>query len=1219
MTKGVNTLLRKSFFFQFVPVSLLALILLLNGRFALAQNAISAAAAPGPRLRHKFQVNDPALGAQIIARGGRLIADYGGYQLYEADAISPALANHSQAEIRDAYNWILLNATPLDTSLTEVQALRKNAGAFAGKHLHLAQFSGPAQPSWREALARTGVRIITYVPHNAYLVYGDASSLARLQRWATTAPEVQWEGPYLDDYKVHPSARTVDAKGRPREIGTGEFAIQLVADAEANTNTLALLEQLKLAPLKRREYVLDYLNIVAPLAPESLSLIAAQTEVVSIQPYYAPHKSCERQDQIAAGNLSGDVPAGPGYLAWLAGKGFTQAQFAVSGFAVDVSDSGIDNGTNSPNHFGLYMTGNLTNASRVIYNRLEGTPNTGSSLAGCDGHGTLNSHIIGGYDDLGGFPFADALGFHFGLGVCPFVKLGSSVIFDPDSFTSPSYNDLQSQAYQSGARISNNSWGSTSTGLYDMDAQSYDALVRDAQPTNSAAPAAGNQEMVIVFAANNDGPNPQTIGSPGSAKNVITVGAGESVQPFGGSDGSGVDDSGADSANDIIDFSSRGPCADGRHKPDLMAPGTHVSGGVFQASQDPGTNGTADACFLSDHTGVSGGPNSSLFFPANQQFYTASSGTSHSTPCVSGGCALLRQYFLNHFTNAPSPAMTKAYLMNSARYMTGLYANDTLWSDNQGMGEMNLGMAFDGTPRILRDEVAADLFTASGQTRTFTGSITDTNKPFRVTIAWTDAPGNTTGSAFNNDLDLTVTVGGNTYKGNVFNGPYSVTGGAADAQNNVESVFLPAGLAGNFAVQVTAMDINSIGVPNANNSNEQDFALVVYNGMAVAAPVILNAGSTLTAESCTNGAVDPGETVTVNFALQNLGTLNTTNLVATLQAGGGVGAPGGPQTYGALAEGGSAVNRPFTFTANGVCGGTVTATLQLQDGPANLGAISFSLPLGQFVSTNAFTENFDGVTAPNLPLNWTTTASGAQSAWVTSAATADSAPNAAYSTDAPAVGLNELVSPPVTIVSSHAQLIFRNNFDLEAKPGSPSLGYDGGVLEIQIGNGPFMDILAAGGSFASGGYTRTISSQFSNPLAGRQAWSGNSGGFITTVVNLPAAAAGQTITLKWRCGTDQSTGAGGWYIDTVSVTDGYFVCCRTLVAPVISGVNVSGTNVSISVSSVGGLNYTLEYKDVLTNAAWSSLPPAVTGTSGTIILPDTNAPTASRFYRVRVE
>src|SRR5205823_9926947 len=86
-----------------------------------------------------------------------------------------------------------------------------------------------------------------------------------------------------------------------------------------------------------------------------------------------------------------------------------------------------------------------------------------------------------------------------------------------------------------------------------------------------------------------------------------------------------------------------------------------------------------------------------IFFPLNQQLFTVSSGTSHATPAVAGGCALVRQYFITHYGAPPGAAMTKAFLMNSARYLTGGSANDTLWSNTQGMGEINLGAAFDGT------------------------------------------------------------------------------------------------------------------------------------------------------------------------------------------------------------------------------------------------------------------------------------------------------------------------------------------------------------------------------------------------------------------------------------------------------------------------------------------------------------------------------------------
>ena len=48
---------------------------------------------------------------------------------------------------------------------------------------------------------------------------------------------------------------------------------------------------------------------------------------------------------------------------------------------------------------------------------------------------------------------------------------------------------------------------------------------------------------------------------------------------------------------------------------------------------------------------------------------------------------------------------------------------------------------------------------------------------------------------------------------------------------------------------------------------------------------------------------------------------------------------------------------------------------------------------------------------------------------------------------------------------------------------------------IQIGANAFLDIIAAGGSFVSGGYNSVIDTGFSNPLAGRSAWSGSSGGY----------------------------------------------------------------------------------------------------------------------------
>ena len=187
------------------------------------------------------------------------------------------------------------------------------------------------------------------------------------------------------------------------------------------------------------------------------------------------------------------------------------------------------------------------------------------------------------------------------------------------------------------------------------------------------------------------------------------------------------------------------------------------------------------------------------------------------------------------------------------------------------------------------------------------------------------------------------------------------------------------------------------------------------------------------------------------------------------------------------------------------------------------------------------TENFDGVTAPALPAGWTATnAAGSGSLWVTSPTTADTAPNDAVVKDPPEISDKRLDTPGIAINSASAQLSFRNNFNLEASNGDFR---DGGVLEVSspnINGGAFTDITdpAAGGSFVAGGYTGTINAAFANPLAGRMAWSGNSGGYISTVANLGPKLNGQTIKLRFRIGTDLAGAGGGWRVDTISITGG---------------------------------------------------------------------------------
>ena len=126
---------------------------------------------------------------------------------------------------------------------------------------------------------------------------------------------------------------------------------------------------------------------------------------------------------------------------------------------------------------------------------------------------------------------------------------------------------------------------------------------------------------------------------------------------------------------------------------------------------------------------------------------------------------------------------------------------------------------------------------------------------------------------------------------------------------------------------------------------------------AVPAPMVSLENALLATENCFpgNGAIDPGETVTLNLALRNIGTADTTNLVVTLLSAGGVDLPSAPQSYGALLAGGTSFSQPFSFTATGACGGTIFATLQLQDGTNILGTLTNAFGLGSFASaTNSF-------------------------------------------------------------------------------------------------------------------------------------------------------------------------------------------------------------------------------------------------------------------------
>ena len=168
-------------------------------------------------------------------------------------------------------------------------------------------------------------------------------------------------------------------------------------------------------------------------------------------------------------------------------------------------------------------------------------------------------------------------------------------------------------------------------------------------------------------------------------------------------------------------------------------------------------------------------------------------------------------------------------------------------------------------------------------------------------------------------------------------------------------------------------------------------------------------------------------------------------------------------------------------------------------------------------------EGFEGAS-----VQFTASAAGAfTTGWTVSTTTKHSGAKALSATDEAAVATKDLTSPAVSIpaAASSAQLSFFHSYSLENT-------FDGGVLELSVDGGPFS---AAVPSFTSGAYNGTISSGFESPIAGRQAWTGNSGGFIETRVDLKAFA-GHSVAFRLRLASDKSVAAGNWVVDDFEIT-----------------------------------------------------------------------------------
>ncbi|MBL8179797.1 MAG: S8 family serine peptidase [Bryobacterales bacterium] len=695
------------------------------------------------------------------------------------------------------------------------------SGAAPGSRHYLVDLAGPIHADWKATLERSGVRVIESQGEDVYLCEIEGRRLAEVQGLAFVDSVVAYHpslkvSPELITAKVQsalraPAGITLSAEGRPAQTkpeistvagpqGKGpQDQVELVLFDERDM--AAAVEGVRTSGATLMET--GRAKLVVKTKPEQVASLAEIPAVRQVNPFQ-PRKL---HNNVASGFIHSDV--------LLNTHGLNGA-----GQIVGIADTGLDTGVNDATMLDDFE-------GRIVNIVALGRPGDASDT---DGHGT---HVAGSV-------LGDGANSNQTIrGMAPAAQVFFQSILDNAGGLGgipANTGDLFTAARDAGARIHTNSWGADVNGNYNADSTEVDTFCFN------------NREFLVLFSAGNDAPN--RVGAPGSAKNVLTVGASESVRPLAASvsfpaspsfpTGATLNNLSqqADNQNQVAGFSSIGPAQNNRRKPDVVAPGswilsTRSSVSVYDCGPDGlgesqvGPGGTGDEDGVATHPeavglGLPGGP---IFFagdqnapaapvgagPAAATNYMYLNGTSMATPITAGACTQLRQYLIEQRGHTPSGALMKAIMVNGAVDM-GMGVPHT----GQGWGRIDMTNALfpPGTNRVQFDD-SLDNAVATGDIRTYQVMVSGPDA-LAVTLAWRDRQGAT----LQNRLHLRVIrdATGDTFTSDAI----------GDIRNNVQKVIVAAPVAGTYTIEVEGVSV-SHAVPELAPALRQDYALVVSN------------------------------------------------------------------------------------------------------------------------------------------------------------------------------------------------------------------------------------------------------------------------------------------------------------------------------------------------------------------------------------------------------